>query len=47
MDKVPAEAQHEMCGLFKQSTFGDIDIKCKCPTRMTHRFGHVVRALFV
>lgn len=29
MEKVPVEEQYEMCGLFKQSTFGDIDIKCK------------------
>ena len=29
MDKVPLDDQYEMCGLFKQSTFGDIDIKCK------------------
>jgi len=29
MDKVPLADQYEMCGLFKQSTFGDIDIKCK------------------
>lgn len=29
MDVVPLEDQYEMCGLFKQSTFGDIDIKCK------------------
>lgn len=29
MEKVPLEDQYEMCGLFKQSTFGDIDIKCK------------------
>lgn len=30
MEKVPLEEQYEMCGLFKQSTFGDIDIKCEC-----------------
>lgn len=30
MEKVPLDDQYEMCGLFKQSTFGDIDIKCKC-----------------
>jgi len=29
MDRVPLEEQYEMCGLFKQSTFGDIDIKCR------------------
>lgn len=29
MEQVPLEDQYEMCGLFKQSTFGDIDIKCE------------------
>lgn len=29
MEKVPIEEQYEMCGLFKQATFGDIDIKCE------------------
>lgn len=29
MEQIPLEDQYEMCGLFKQSTFGDIDIKCK------------------
>lgn len=39
MEKVPFEDQYEMCGLFKQSTFGDIEFK------IAGSQGHVLRNL--